>query len=174
MPSMTPSQTREMRWEYPAEDGQPFVLREGQRELGRLLFREEPEPSLAQFESERWKFHYSIRPRPHVKIWTEESCEFVAEYVPALTGGGMVTFASGARFRWKKSELLGSRWCFRSLDEDSSVCVAQSAACLTEGGKVSICCGAANRKETPLLLMLAWFLRVLDFEVLVEGMFRIG
>jgi len=54
------------------------------------------------------------------------------------------------------------------------VCLSQEAGPLRQGGKVSVCRGAADRPETPILLLLAWFLRIMDFEMLVEGLFRVG
>ena len=59
-------------------------------------------------------------------------------------------------------------------EQKSSVCLSQETGPLTQGGKVSVCCGAADLPETPVLLLLAWFLRIMDFEMLVEGIFRVG
>ena len=61
-----------------------------------------------------------------------------------------------------------------SAEQKSSVCLSQEAGPLMQGGKVSVCCGAADLPETPVLLLLAWFLRIMDFEMLMEGIFRIG
>ncbi len=54
------------------------------------------------------------------------------------------------------------------------MCLSQETGSLTQGGKVSVCCGSAGLPETPVLLLLAWFLRIMDFEMLVEGLFRVG
>jgi hypothetical protein len=174
MTSTAKTETRDMIWEYPKEEGKPFVLRGDSGALGWLDFHEEPEATIAAFGADKWVFRYTTRLRPRVTIYQAESNEPVAEFVPSILGGGIVSFASGARYRWKKFDLLHNRWCFRHLHNKSAVCLQQEAGPLAEGGKVSMCCGAAEQPETPILLLLAWFLRILDFEMLVEGVFRIG
>jgi len=174
MASPAESKTRDLTWEYPKSEGDPFLLRGEQGEAGRLQFHEEPEASIAEFGGNRWTIRYTTKLRPHIRIYLADSQQLVAEYVPVLTGGGVVTFASGARYRWKKTAIFGDKWCFRTEEQSASVCIRQEAGALRQGGKVAICCGAENLPETPVLLLLAWFLRILDFEMLVEGIFRVG
>jgi hypothetical protein len=86
----------------------------------------------------------------------------------------MVSFDSGVRYRWKKADMWSGKWCFRHAERKSCVCLSQDAGPMVQGGRVSVCCGAADLPETPVLLLLAWFLRIMDFEMLVEGIFRVG
>jgi len=174
MASLAESKARDLTWEFPEHESEPFRLRDERGEAGRLEFHEEPEASIAEFAGQTWTFHYTTKLRPHVRIYRGDSQDLAAEYVPVLRGGGVVTFQSGARYRWKKTAMFGDKWCFRTEEQSSSVCVRQEAGALRQGGKVSICCGAEDLPETPVLLLLAWFLRILDFEMLAEGIFRVG
>jgi hypothetical protein len=174
MTSSTESAQREFTWQYPKQEGHPFVLRDDGGEAGWLQFHEGPEVSTGEFRGKKWFFRYSADLHPRVTVHSAESHHVVAEYVPSMTGGGVVSFDSGAHYRWKKADVLGSRWCFRHREQNSSVCLSQEAGPLTKGGKVAVCCGAADLPETPVLLLLAWFLRIMDFEMLVEGIFRVG
>lgn len=174
MTSTAKTETRDMIWDYPKEEGKPFVLRDESGALGWLEFHEEPEITLAAFGGNQWAFRYTTGLRPRVTIYRADSDEPIAEYAPSILGGGIVSFTAGSRYRWKKLDLVHERWCFRSLRDQSAVCLQQESGPLAQGGKVSMCCGAAEQPETPILLLLAWFLRILDFEMLVEGIFRVG
>jgi len=174
MTSSPEPKTRDLIWQYPEQEGQPYMLRDHEEEVGWLRFHEEPAASIGQLEGKRWVFRYTTRLHPRVTVCSEDSQRVVAEYVPSLTGGGLVSFDSGVRYRWRKPGLWGDKWCFCHAEQRSSVCVSQEAGPLTHGGKVSVCCGAADLPETPVLLLLAWFLRIMDFEMLVEGIFRVG
>jgi len=174
MTSSPESKTRELIWEYPEQEGQPFILWDEGVKAGWLQFQQEPAGSTGEFRGQRWVFHYSARLHPRVTVYRGDSQSVLAEYVPCLTGGGWVSFDSGVRYRWKRADIWGGRWCFRQAEQKSSVCLSQEAGALAQGGKVTVCCGAAGLPETPVLLLLAWFLRIMDFEMLVEGIFRVG
>jgi hypothetical protein len=174
MTSTGKSATRDLQWRYPESGGSSFVLQDRGTEIGWLQFHEEPTPSTGEFEGKRWMFRYSHTLQPRITVYAEGSPEPVAEYLPSLTGGGVVTFASGVEYRWRRSKLWSDRWCFSLPHQRSSICVSQEAGPLTKGGQVAVCCGAADLAETPVLLLLAWFLRVLEFEMLVGGIFRAG
>ena len=168
------AKTRELIWQYPEQEGQPFLLWDDGVKAGWLEFNELPAVSTAEFQGQRWAFRYSDRLHPRITVHRGDSQEVFAEYVPSFTGGGMVSFDSGARYRWMRSDIWGARWCFRHVEQKSSICLSQEAGPLTQGGRVSVCCGAADLPETTVLLLLAWFLRIMDFEMLVEGIFRVG
>jgi hypothetical protein len=174
MTSASEAKIRDLVWEYPEREGQPFLLLDAGVEIGRLAFHEEPAASIGEIRGQKWTFRYSARLHPRVTVYRGDSQELVAEYVPCLTGGGMVSFDSGVRYRWRKASVWGDNFCFRHLEQKSSVCLSQETGSLTQGGKVSVCCGSAGLPETPVLLLLAWFLRIMDFEMLVEGLFRVG
>jgi hypothetical protein len=165
---------RDLTWEYPRQDGQPFVLHEGGVEVGHLVFRKEPEASEAEFAGQKWVFHYTTTLRPHVRIFLAGSERPVAEYTPSLQGGGEVAFDSGETYRWKKSHLFGEAWRFGNPGRKSCVCVEQESGRFTQGGRIALCCRECNLPDRPALVLLAWFLRILDFEMLVEGMFGVG
>ncbi|MGA2269300.1 MAG: hypothetical protein ABSH44_12595 [Bryobacteraceae bacterium] len=174
---MTPTseaKIRDLVWQYPELEGQPFLLLDAGVEIGRLAFHEEPAASIGELRGQRWTFRYSTKLQPRVTVHRDDSQKLVAEYVPCLTGGGVVSFDSGVCYRWRKASVWGDKWCFCHQEQKSSVCLSQDTGPLTQGGKVSVCCGAADLPETPVLLLLAWFLRILDFEMLVEGIFRVG
>lgn len=174
MTSLSESMTRELIWQYPKQDGQPFVLLDDGAEVGWLQFHEKPAESSGEFRGQRLVFRYTARLHPRVTVYRGDSQDVLAEYVPCFTGGGMVSFDSGVRYRWRKADMWGGKWCFRHAERKSSVCLSQEAGPLIQGGKVSVCCGAADLPETPILLLLAWFLRIMDFEMLVEGVFWAG
>jgi len=175
MVAFAESKTRDLIWRFPEQEGRPFVLRAGETELAWLDFHEQPAASLGGFDATRLLFHYTTNLHPRVTISSEQDpSHVVAQFLPCWTGGGWVSFDSGACYRWKKSHLWGSTWCFSRQGEESSVCLSQQAGALIEGGKVRVCCGALDRPETRVLLLLAWFLRIMDFEMLVEGVFRVG
>jgi hypothetical protein len=174
MTSTSETKSRDLVWQYPKHEGQPFLLLDGGVEMGRLAFHEEPVASIGELMGQRWTFSYSTRLHPRVTVHRDDSQELVAEYVPCLTGGGVLFFNSGARYRWRKASVWGHKWCFCHPEKKSCVCLSQETGPLTQGGKVSVCCGEAGLPETPILLLLAWFLRILDFEMLVEGIFRVG
>jgi len=178
MPTAVESKTREFAWQYPAREGDPFVLREDGTDVGWLEFHETPARSTACVRGRNLIFHYRAfghNLHPRVTITSEEDPEHVvAEFMPCWTDGGWVSFDNGVCYRWRKSHLWGKTWCFRQQGQESSVCLSQDSGPLMEGGKVHVCCDAADRPETPVLLLLAWFLRILDFEMLVDGLFRVG
>jgi hypothetical protein len=174
MALVSESKTRELIWEFPGQEDQPFTLWDEGVKAGCLRFQKAPAESTGEFRGRRWEFRYSIRLHPRVTVHREGSPEAFAEYVPCFTGGGLVSFDSGVRYRWRRADVFGNRWCFRHTEQKSSVCLLQETGALTQGGKVSVCCGAADLPETPVLLLLAWFLRIIDFEMLTEGVFRIG
>ncbi len=175
MASATESKTRELIWKYPDQEGQPFVLRGDGAEVGWLQFREAPAASTGACNGRRLVFHYSVKLHPSVTVCSEEDPQHVvAKFLPCWTGGGWVQFNSGVHYRWRKAHIWGGGWCFTRMDEKGSVCLSQEAGPLIQGGKVKVCCGAADQPETPILLLLAWFLRIMDFEMLVEGLFRVG
>ena len=174
MTSTPASKTRELIWQYPDHEGEPFVLWDEGVKAGCLRFQPEPGESTGELKGERWRFRYSIRMHPRVTVYRGDSEEVFAEYVPCFTGGGMVSFESGVRYRWRRTDIWGKHWCFRSAEQKSAVCLTQETGPLSHGGRVTLCCGAAVQPETPVLLLLAWFLRILDFEMLVEGIFQVG
>jgi len=174
MTSAAEGKTREMMWQYPDEEGQPFLLWDEGMNAGWFQFQEEPADSTGEFRGQKWVFRYSARLHPRVTVYRGDSPDPLAEYVPAFTGGGMVSFDSGVRYRWRRSDIWGSKWCFHRVEDKSSVCLSQETGALIEGGRVAVCRGAVDLPETPVLLLLAWFLRIMDFEMLIEGIFRVG
>lgn len=174
MTSLSESKTRELIWQYPQQEGEPFLLWDEGVKAGCLRFHKEPEESSGEFRGQRLAFRYSAQLHPRVTVYRGGSQDVLAEYVPCFTGGGMVSFDSGVRYRWNKTDIWGSKWCFRHAEQKSSVCLSQEAGPLSQGGKVSVCCGAADLPETPVLLLLAWFLRIMNFEMLEEGLFGVG
>lgn len=175
MTTTTESTTREMTWRYPERDGQPYVLREGGADAGWLEFHDQPGArSTGEFNGRRIEFEYTAELHPRVLVRHDGSQDLVAEYVPNLAGGGVVSFASGARYRWRRSNVFGAKWCFCQQENKRSVCVSQESGPLAHGGKTTLCCGAAGLPETPVLLLLAWFLRIMEFEMLGEGLSRMG
>jgi hypothetical protein len=175
MTTLPESKTRELIWRYPEQEGQPFILWDEGVKAGWLQFHEQPLESSGEFRGRRLVFRYSAKLYPRVTVCSEEdSPHIVAEFLPCWTGGGWVSFDSGARYRWRKAHIWGGGWCFIRMDQKSQVCLSQEAGPLIQGGRVSICSGAADLPETPVLLLLAWFLRIMDFEMLVEGIFRAG
>ena len=174
MASMSDFGIGELTWRYPEREGQPFVLRDDGTEVGCLHFRERPQgKSTGEFGGKTWAFEYSADLHPRVTIFDADS-QALAEYVPSLAGGGVVSFHSGVRYRWRRANVWGTKWCFCHPEQKSSVCVSQETGALTAGGKVAVCCGSSGLVETPVLLLLAWFLRILQFEMLTEGNSRIG
>ncbi|MGP8242952.1 MAG: hypothetical protein ACLQVN_00360 [Bryobacteraceae bacterium] len=174
MTSLPESKIRQLVWQYPETEGQPFVLWDEGVKAGWLQFHEGPVDSTGEYRGQKWVFRYSTHLHPRVTVYRGDSEQVLAEYVHCFTGGGLVSFDSGVRYRWKRTDIWGARWCFRRAEEKSSVCLSQEAGPLTQGARVSVCCGAADLPETPVLLLLAWFLRIIDFEMLVEGIFRVG
>jgi hypothetical protein len=175
MTASTESKTRELVWRYPDQEGQPFLLTYQGSEVGWLQFREAPAVSTGGYGGTRLIFRYTAAMHPRVTVASEEDPQhIVAEFLPCWTGGGWVSFDSGGRYRWRKAHIWGGGWCFTRFDQESSVCLSQEAAPLMRGGKVSVCGAAADLPETQVLLLLAWFLRIMDFEMLVEGLFRVG
>ncbi len=108
------SKTRELIWQYPDHEGDPFVLWDEGAKAGCLRFQPEPGESTGELRGQRWRFRYSIRMHPRVTIYRGDSDEIFAEYVPCFTGGGLVSFESGVRYRWKRTDIWGKHWCFRS------------------------------------------------------------
>lgn len=173
-PDTSETEVRELLWKYPEVQGQPFVLSDAGAEIGRLEFHGEPEASIGELMGQRFTFHYTTKVHPRITAHRGDSPEVLAEYVPCMTGGGVVTFDSGVRYRWRKAHVWGNSWCFCCQDLKKTVCLSLAAGPLTQGAKVSVCCGARAKPETPVLLMLAWFLRIMDFEMLLEGIYRAG
>jgi hypothetical protein len=162
-----PSSTaqRELQWVYPSRADGAFVLRAGESEIGSLNFKKEVGArSAAEYEGRRWTLEHAEGRHPRVTVRAADSGEVVAEFVPHLTGGGVVAFTSGAQFSWIKLHVWSDRWCFRCKQNRSAVCVSQEAGRLTSGGKVAICSDAAPLPETAVLLLLGWYLRLLEFE----------
>ena len=165
----------DLLWSFPDAGQQAFVLRAGGAVVGRLEFETETNTrSTAEFEGRRWTFEQNHGFHPSVTIRAETSGELVAEYVPHLTGGGVVSFASGACYCWSRQSIWSERWCFRCKRDKSAVCVSQEVERLMDGGKVHVCSDAALLPEAPILVLLAWYLRVLDFARLEQGIMLCG
>ncbi len=156
-------------WCFPEPGQNAFDLRAGSASVGRLIFNRQPQGrSFAEYDGRRWTLDLHGGHHPHVEIRAADSEEIVATYVPNLTGGGSVSFASGARYCWTRQSIWSARWCFRCKQNQSAVCVSQEAERLMDGGKVHICPDAAALPEASLLVLLAWYLRILAFEKLEE------
>ena len=167
--------TRELTWQFPRKENEAFELRADGEEFGRLRFDDASGVrAIGELEGRRWVFQHTGGTHPHVIVFKEDSASPVAEFVPRLTGGGTVSFASGARYCWNRAKIWSTQWCFRREGETSSVCVSQQAGALTEGGKVNVCGKAAHLPETAILVLLAWYLRVLAFETLIETIPTVG
>ncbi|MCL4402744.1 MAG: hypothetical protein M1436_08800 [Acidobacteria bacterium] len=166
----TTHETRELVWSRP-EPGRPeFVLRAGGEEIGWVKFEEGVgSRSAAAFQGRRWTFERTGAVHPSVTIRAQEGPDPVAHFVPHLAGGGVVSFASGARYCWNRAHIWSASWCFRREGERSAVCLSQHAGPLMGGARVNICCERAAAPETPLLILLACYLRVLTFERLAES-----
>jgi hypothetical protein len=172
MPPLSEVVPCELVWRYPAVQGGAFQLIANGAEIGRLQFDERPgAPSVGEVAGEKLTFQYSLGALPHVTISRQTGGETVAEYVPRIIGGGVVSFTTGARYCWNRAKIWSPTWCFRRQDEGhrSSICLAQDAGPLRSGGKTKICGDAAALPETPVLLLLAWYLRVLAFKVSSES-----
>jgi hypothetical protein len=167
----------EIAWRYPKTEGGAFELCAHGGTLGYLHFEDRAGAhSVGEFEGRRWTFRYTSGALPRVTIAQEEAAEVVAEYVPWVTGGGMVSFFGGPSYCWNRAKLWSNTWCFRRQGDShgSSVCLTQDAGPLRDGGKVKLCGTAAASPEMPVLVLLAWYLRVLAFEMLVEAIPGIG
>lgn len=167
----------EMVWQYPRTHGGAFELSAGELALGRLQFDGRPgAPSLGELRGEKLVFQHTGTTMPGVTVRGEAGGESIAEFVPAIFGGGAVSFPSGACYSWKRVKVWGSTWCFRRQGESNphSICVALEAGPLQSGGRVKVCADAAALPETPILVLLAWYLRVLAFELLGESIPGIG
>lgn len=161
---------RELAWLYPRTEDGAFELRSGEADFGWLRFDERPGAnSVGEIGGQRWRFQHTGEARPRVTVWAANSAHAIAEYVPWLVGGGVVSFAGGPCYCWNRAKIWGSQWCFRLQGQGSSVCMSQQAGPLRDGGTVRVCSGAAVLPETPVLVLLAWYLRVLDFEMLIEA-----
>lgn len=163
---------RDLAWQFPQTQDGAFELHADGAEVGWLRFDEQPGAhSVGELNGQRWTFEHTGGAFPRVTVRKENAAQATAEYVPWLTGGGVVTFAGGLRYCWNRSKLWSPTWCFRRQGEGhgSSVCVSQHAGPLRDGGTVKVCGNAAGLPEAPVLLLLAWYLRVLTFEMLTEA-----
>ena len=167
---------RELTWRYPQTRNGPFELWADDASLGWLHADERPgAESLAELDGQTWTFQHSTAALPRVTVRRESSSDIFAEYVPRLTGGGVVSFASGARYCWNRWKIWSPTWCFRREGAPKGlICLSQEAGPLRDGGKARIRGDAAALPEAPVLVLLAWYLRVLDFEELVEQIPGIG
>ena len=163
---------RDLVWRYPETEDGAFELSADEARLGWLRFDERAgAPSVAELAGQTWSFQHVGGALPHVKICKGNSPDAVAEFAPRLTGGGVVSFASGSSYCWNRAKIWSPTWCFRRQGEGqgSSVCVSQQAGPLRDGGRVKICGKAAGLPEAPVLVLLAWYLRVLAFEMLADS-----
>jgi len=167
---------RELTWRYPRTHNGAFELLVGETKLGWLHVDERlGSQSLAELDGQTWKFRHSAGALPRVIVCKENSPDILAEYVPRLTGGGVLSFASGVSYCWNRSKIWSPTWCFRREGAPKgSVCLSQEAGPLRDGGKVRICGDAAALPEAPVLVLLAWYLRVLAFEELMEQIPGVG
>jgi len=158
--------TRELYWQFPRAENQPFELRAEGKGVGWLHFDDAfGARAVGELDGSRWIFDYHCAAHPHVSIVAAGSKATVAEFVPRVTGGGTVTFTSGASYCWNRARIWSPQWC---------ICLTQQAGPLVEGGTVQVCQEAAQRPETAILVLLAWYLRVLAFETLVEAIPAVG
>lgn len=157
-------------WRF-RDDGAPgFVLTAGGRPIGGLEFAHEAGVrSAAEWEGRRWTLEHSEARYPSITVRAEGSEDAAAVFASNHTGGGTVTFASGARYWWSHEHFWTGGWCFRSCDDRSAVCVTQHAGPLTAGGQVTVCDDTGPSAETPLLVLLAWYLRLLQFDRLADS-----
>lgn len=168
---------RELLWRYPQAPDGAFELSAEGATRGWLRFDERAgAPSLAELDGRRWTLEHTSEAHPRVIVRKENADEIVAEFVPWMTGGGVVTFADGQRYCWNRSKIWSPTWCFRRQGEGHapSVCVSQQSGPLRDGGRVKICGDFAGGAEAPVLLLLAWYLRVLAFERLTEAIPVVG
>lgn len=168
-------QSQDLAWCFPDAGQKAFVLRAAGAAVGWLQFEAKAGArSTAGFDGSWWTFEQASGLHPNLTIRAGASDEFVAEYVPHLTGGGVVSFASGARYCWTRQSIWSDRWCFRCKRDKSAVCVSQEVERLMDGGKVQICPDAALLPEAPILVLLAWYLRVFDFDRLGQNITLCG
>jgi len=159
---------RPLHWVYPDEQHREFVLRAGSEEIGRLEFCEQTGTrSIAEIEGRKWVLESADHP-PRVVVRPDGVNQVTALFTPCPTGGGMVLFAAGMRYRWSRASLLSGTWCFRCETAKSSVCVSQKAGPLKNGADLKICPDALGLPDAPILVLLAWYLRVIEFERLAE------
>lgn len=174
MTALSEVATREMNWQFPRSLNAPFELYAAGAQVGSLRFEDLfGARAIGELEGKTWVFDYKCVPHASVSICKAGEETPVAEYVPRLTGGGIVTFAGGARYCWNRAKIWSSQWCFRR-EGQASICMSQHAGALTEGGKVSVCEQAAQMPETAVLVLLAWYLRVLAFQNLTEAIPTVG
>jgi hypothetical protein len=164
----------ELQWEYPKTPDDPYLLRDGTSEVARLWFAEEPwEKSHAELSGSRWSLVHTAGRHMRIAICRGDPEEEVAVFERGLAGG-VVTFAGGTKYRWRKRGLRPGRWCFRREGDRSSVCVSQLAGPLARGARVTVCPGAAAQPETPVLVLLAWYLRILEYQAEMDRMYVAG
>jgi hypothetical protein len=162
----------ELVWRYPQTAGSPYELSTATGTRGWLRFDERPGAlSVGELDGRRWTFQHTGGSHPRVAIGHGDASAPVAEYVPWLTGGGVVSFAGGPSYCWNRSKIWSPTWCFRRQGESRgcSICVSQRAGPLRDGATVKVCGEAALLPETPILVLLAWYLRVMAFEILTES-----
>ncbi|HEV2446560.1 MAG TPA: hypothetical protein VGS58_11580 [Candidatus Sulfopaludibacter sp.] len=166
----------ELTWRYPRSENSAYELSAGGEIRGRLRFDERAgTQSTGELGGQRWTFSHSGGAHPRVTIAREGSPEVIAEFVPWLTGGGVVTFSGGPGYCWNRAGIWSTTWCFRRQGESrGSICVSQQAGPLRDGARVRICGEAAQVPETPVLVLLAWYLRILAFEILTETIPGVG
>jgi hypothetical protein len=163
-----------LNWQFPRSLNAPFELNAEGVQVGWLRFDDLfGARAIGELDGKTWVFDYNCLPHPSVSIFTAGSETPVAEYVPRLIGGGLVTFASGVCYCWNRTRIWSSQWCFRR-EGQASICMTQHAGPLTEGGRVSVCQEAAQVPETAVLVLLAWYLRVLAFETLIQAIPTVG
>ncbi len=175
MTTLAEARKRELTWCCPEKGRHGFTLRADGEQVGRLDFAaREGEPSTGEMNGRRWTFEYRNLWYPHITVRDDATGEIVATSEPSWKGGATIAFAAGSRFHWVKSNVWGTRWCFRREHDSASVCMALQSGSLKTGGHVSVCCGAAQLDEAPVLILLVWYLRVLAFEGLAEDIFVAG
>ena len=160
----------ELTWSYPDRTARAFVLHVGDRQVGRLHFDTATSAcATAEFEGTWWRFEASASAYPAVRIHAEDADEAIGEFTACPTGGGVVEFRNGARYRWVREHVWSLHWCFRCAEQKSRVCISLESGPLVRGGKLAICAEAADREEMPVLVLLAWYLRVQDFARLSDS-----
>lgn len=166
---------RELTWRYPPAPEQAYELHADGEQFGWLRFDEPAEgDATGELDGRRWTFRHDRGAHPRVTVHKDDSPVPVAEFLPRLTGGGTVSFASGARYCWNRARIWSPQWCFRREGEGSSICVSQQAGALAEGGRVNVCGKAALMPETAVLVLLGWYLRIQNFEHLIAAIPGVG
>ena len=126
MTSASESKIRELIWQYPEQEGQPFLLWDEGVEIGWLAVSR----GAGRFYRRVQGTKMGIPLQRHAAPARHGapggfSRSVVAEYVPCFTGGGMVSFDSGVALPLEEGECLGRQVVLPSCRNRSHPCACR-------------------------------------------------